>query len=248
MKNITTLFYCKPKYISKGLARMDEEDSNHIARVLRYKTGDRFILTDGQGNAWWAELERVDKKRCLGRLLPDEKIPHLSGELPADITCAVGVIRPNRFEHLLSAIVQLGTNRIVPLKCRYSDPGHIKRMSADDYNSRLKKITISGMKNSLRTVLPQMDSPLELEELFREKWDIIIFGDPDGLPFLRIKDELEQKRILLLTGPEGGFSVREIEMIRDMDGLPLSLGRTRLRTETAAQAIMVKALSGLGMM
>ena len=248
MKNITTLFYCKPECFSKGKIRLEAEDSNHLSRVLRYRQGDKFIVTNGLGEAWLVELEQVDRKRSVGRILTDEELPHLSGELPAHITCAVGIIRPNRFEHLLSGVIQLGANRIVPLKCQYSDPSFEKRMAGKEFHKRLQKIVISGMKNSLRTVLPKLEQPLSLQDLYREDWDIIIFGDPDGLPFVSFKEEINDKKVLLITGPEGGFNTREIEMIRDMKGIPLSLGRTRLRTETASQALMVKALSGLGIL
>lgn len=247
MRNITTLIYVPHDNIQRGSIYLDREESKHLTRVLRVKTNDHFIYTDGAGKAGWAVLEKADDKRAVARILEGEELPHISPELPIEVSVGIGVIKPANFEIALKQLVQLGVKRIIPLICRYSDPHNVTRLTKGDYSSRLEKIMISGMKSSLRTYLPKLDPPVNLIEYLRTRKRIrTYFGDPSGLPYVR-RDEDETVPHLLLVGPEGGFSHREIETLRDQKALPLNLGRTRLRAETAAISITVKALTGLGL-
>ena len=244
--NITTIFYADPNGFSKGIVHLSKDESFHLIRSLRYRAGDKFIITNGKSEAWWAELTKADEKYAIANLL-DEKLPHLSQELPIKLTCAVGIIRPKRFEAMLEMLVHLGVSEIVPISTRYCNPTFIKRLGGAEYQRRMNRILIAGMKSSLRTQLPIIHQPIELFELFREKrWDSIYYGDTEGLP--QVREAQSNDRVMLLTGPEGGFNHREIETIRSMNGIPIVLGRTRLRTETAAVALTVKSLDGMGLL
>jgi 16S rRNA (uracil1498-N3)-methyltransferase len=242
MKILTTIFYSPSENIAKGLVHFNSEESQHIVKVLRAHIGDQIIITDGNGFATWVELERADEKRALGKIIDDE-LPHLSPELPVKITLGVGIIRPQRFESMIEMLVQLGASEIVPLFCRYSEPAAVHRLQAEDSKKRLERIVLASMKSSLRTFLPFIHEPIELIDFLNQNSKhTIFFGDPDGLPILPQKTD---SSFNLLIGPEGGFNHREIESIRDCGGLPINLGRTRLRTETAAITLLTKTLVGL---
>lgn len=244
--NITTIFYAHSDEFSKGAVHLSKDESYHLTRSLRCRVGDKFIITNGTGKAWWAELTKADAKYSVATLLDDE-LPRLSPELPIKLTCGVGIIRPKRFEAMLEMLVHLGVHEIVPIISRYSNPTYVKRLGGSEYQNRMQRILIAGMKSSLRTYLPEIHKPVELFDLFKEhKWDKIYYGDYEGLP--QVRENNLDDNVLLLTGPEGGFNHREIETINDMHGIPIVLGRTRLRTETAAVTLTVKALDGMGLL
>jgi len=244
MKNITTIFYIPKERISKGYVRMDKEESNHLVRVLRFKVNDRFIVTDGEGFKSWALLEKADNNYALSKLIDDD-LPGLSPELPIDIDVAVGIIRPSRFENMVEMLVHLGVKKIIPLITTYSEIQNIKRVSSNDYHERLNRIAISGMKSSLRSYLPEVTEPVDIIDFLKKnEYKNIFFGEAEGLPNIG-NSHIKDSRLLILIGPEGGFSHREIETICDYKGFPVNLGRTRLRTETAAVTMTVKIMNEL---
>jgi 16S rRNA (uracil1498-N3)-methyltransferase len=96
--------------------------------------------------------------------------------------------------------------------------------------------------------LPILEEPVNLiDYLISRNRSRTFFGDPSGLPYIPSEERDKTDDLLLLVGPEGGFSHREIETLRDQKALPINLGRTRLRAELAATAITIKCLSGLGL-
>lgn len=240
---LTTIAYIPSETVHKGKFKLSESESHHLTNVLRARVGDVFIVTDGRGRTFWAKLTSVAGGLAKASIITDKEPPELSRELPIEVDVGVGIIRPQRFERMLDAIVQLGVHSVYPLVCRYSEKANVLRFQGDNEKKRLGKIAVEAMKQSLRTVLPDIFEPVEPMELMREKcWDTVLFGDSDGLPTPPYEPFRSARSILALVGPEGGFSHREKETLTDRGAVPINLGGTRLRTETAAVVFLAKLL------
>jgi len=222
------LFYAPditlPKYT------LPEEESKHCVRVLRLAEGQAIHLTDGKGNLYTARITACSPKRC-----EVEVIETLTayGKRPYTLVMAVAPTKNNdRFEWFLEKATEIGVDRVVPLECERSE----RRIYKTD---RGNKVIESAMKQSLKAYHP------ELEELtaFRE----VVCRPFDGDKFIAhcaaggekklLRDSVQRGRdCLVLIGPEGDFSPEEIRLARENGFREISLGTSRLRTETAALA------------
>lgn len=237
MKISTTYFYAPPEDFRKGEVVLPENESAHLAKSLRAKVGDEIIVVDGEGKAFAVEILKIDGKRAKGTILgevehaPEPLIKHAIG---------IGTIQPARLETAWDMCVQLGISRLIPLWTDFS----IDRMKPDGrFIERLKSISIRAMKQSRRAFLPVVEPPQTLVELINsKKFDYIFFGDPEGLPDFPQKKPRLGENVLLIIGPEGGFSSEEKRIISDAGGIAISLGRRRLRTETATVALSLLSL------
>lgn len=202
------------------------EESKHIIKVLRKKEGDILNITNGKGYLFEAEILEANPKKCKAQIVTTEKtIPRLH-----TLHIAVAPTKMNdRFEWFLEKATEIGVTEITPILCEHSERKVIKA-------ERLEKVLQSAMKQSLQTYLPKLN-PLTKYEDFLEK-------ESGGLKFIAHceddeKAELKRrvaadKDVVILIGPEGDFSKREIALAHDKGFTPVSLGRNRLRTETAA--------------
>lgn len=220
------LFYSPQLDSSVSQFTFSEEESKHIIKVLRKKEGDILNITNGKGYWFEARIISADLKKCKVEIF-DTTRKH-----PAKhwLHMAVAPTKLNdRFEWFLEKATEIGVNEITPIICERSERKTIKI-------ERLKKVVQSGMKQSLQTYLPKLNDALTYKE-FMEK-------SHDGLRFIahcEDEEKLDLKRrvapdkdVTILIGPEGDFSKPEIELAYENGFLPISLGRNRLRTETAA--------------
>ena len=202
------------------------EESRHIVKALRKKEGDILNITNGEGYVFRAKITMVDPKRCTAQVLDFNK------SLPAryELHLAVAPTKKlDRFQWFLEKATEIGVTEVTPILCQRSER---KKLSLD----RLQRVMQEAMKQSLRTYLPRLNNPISYEDFLRQ-------GHPD-LRFIAHceKDEkMDLKRrvaadkdVLILIGPEGDFTRPEIDAAYDRGFLPVSLGESRLRTETAA--------------
>jgi len=202
------------------------EESRHIVKVLRKKEGDRLQITNGKGSLFTAKILVADQKKCKAQIVEEKRT------VPRRYTLhlAVAPTKMNdRFEWFLEKATEIGVTEITPLLCEHSERKVIKL-------ERYEKIVQSAMKQSLQTFLPKLN-PLILLEDFLEKPNV-------GLKFIAHcqdveKEELKRrvaadKDVIILIGPEGDFSNTEITKALEKRFTPISLGKNRLRTETAA--------------
>jgi len=207
--------------------QLSEEESKHASRVLRLKTGDEIVLTDGKGN--WMPSTIVDDhpKRCFVRI--DERIENYEPH-PYRLEMAVAPTKNiNRFEWFLEKATEIGIDRIIPLRSSHSERKEVKK-------NRLTKVISSAMKQSLKAWHP------ELEEM--TAFNSVISNDFQGKKFIayceadpdeRLEKYLSAKEdAFILIGPEGGFSPEEVQMALDNGFKAVSISKSRLRTETAA--------------
>lgn len=206
----------------------DKEESRHIGKVLRKQVGDELFTTNGSGFLFKVKLQLVTPKKCIASVLHfDKKEP-----LPYRLHLAVAPTKLNdRYEWFLEKATEIGITEITPIICDHSERKTIKP-------ERYEKILQSAMKQSLKAHLPKLNQAVSFLEFLENHKNF------DGLRCIAhceetkkqsLKDLITPKRnILICIGPEGDFSSTEIETALAKGFKPVSLGNSRLRTETAA--------------
>ena len=212
--------------ISGKTYTLDETESKHCVRVLRLQKGDGITLVDGRGGFYSAEIEEPNPKRCAVKVIKEEQNFGLRN---FQVQVAIAPTKNiERIEWFLEKATEIGINRVTPLLCRYSERKDIK-------NERLEKVTVSAMKQSLKAYLPRLDELTKFTDFIHQPFDgqkFIAHCEEQHRDLL--KDVVKPgKSYLILIGPEGDFSTEEIKMAIDAGFQPVSLGDSRLRTETA---------------
>lgn len=224
-------------YQNADLARdascwLTDDAAHHIVNVLRMKPGQALMLFNGRGGYFDATIRHLEKRRvelAIGEHHAQEC------ESPLNITLAQGISRGQRMDYTLQKAVELGVTKIVPLVC---DHTNIKPDQAqqDKRLEHWRKIIIGACEQCGRNRLPSLDSPIPLDDwVAAERDGLKIFLHPGAsrtLTGLHGGDT----GIVLLAGPEGGFSDAEAVLARKNGYLPVSLGPRILRTETTALA------------
>lgn len=219
-------FFCPD--LETGLVNLPEEEAHHATQVLRLSVGQRIALLNGRGTRAEAELVDVSRKRCVAMVLESVQLPP---ERSARIHLAVSHTKQaDRFEWLIEKAVEVGVDRITPLATARTERS---RARVD----RMERVAISAMKQSQRAWLPQIDELTPLEHLLLEPLPPQRFFGllaPDSLPLADLYSPGTDT--LVMIGPEGDFTPGEVEQMRASGAMPMTLGRARLRTETAALA------------
>ncbi len=202
----------------------DKEESRHIIKSLRKKKGDILHIANGKGDWFDAEITKADPKKTEVKIIKHTPIPPRNFRLHV----AIAPTKSNdRFEWFLEKATEIGIDEITPLLCRYSER---KKINKDRY----ERILVSAMKQSLQAYKPKLNALTSFADFIRgvsEAADKFIAYCQAERPLIsQIKPG---KDVLILIGPEGGFSLDEIEQARSAGFIPVSLSPNRLRTETA---------------
>jgi 16S rRNA (uracil1498-N3)-methyltransferase len=233
-------FYCPD--IADTLT-LGEEDSKHCVKVLRMAEGDTIEVVDGNGNLYTCRITMAHPKRCAVEVLECvQQAPHWGH-------CIVLAVAPtknlDRMEWLVEKCVEMGVDRIIPLRCHNSERTVLK-------TERLKKIMVSAMKQSLKATLPQLDEMTPIEQVVAMPFDgirCIAYCD-EQLPREARHTLADVYRpgndVMVLIGPEGDFSPEEVQAATAVGFVPVTLGESRLRTETAGM-MAVAAIHALDM-
>ncbi len=221
--------YFYTPHITGTQAILEAEEAAHCAQVLRKRPGDAINLVDGKGNWYQGILAESHKKRCLIDIKDTraEILPH-----SAKIHIAIAPTKNiNRLEWFLEKATEIGIHRITPILCQRSERKKIR-------NDRLNKILLAAMKQSLKATLPILDElqPFGkwLESLEKETTSskfIAYCNEEDRLPLQTTYQAGND--VILLIGPEGDFHPKEVEAAKAAGFTGVSLGPSRLRTETA---------------
>ncbi|MBQ9385384.1 MAG: 16S rRNA (uracil(1498)-N(3))-methyltransferase [Bacteroidaceae bacterium] len=218
--------------------QLPEEEAAHCIRVLRMKEGDSIRLTDGKGCFYDAVISAVSGKRCMVHIERKEQQEQLwNGYL--HIAVAPTKLM-DRNEWFVEKAVEIGVDEITFLKTDHSERDVIKM-------ERIEKIAVSAMKQSQKATLPVLNGMTPLRSFIEQGFDgdkYIAHCEPGSKVLLQ--DALTPgHNSLVLIGPEGDFSPAEIEMALKAGFKPISLGPSRLRTETAALvAVHIMNLAG----
>lgn len=205
---------------------LTEEESLHCAKVLRLKTGDVAHVIDGVGGLYQVEIVAPHAKRTEVRVL---SVQHDFEKRPFRVHLAVAPTKNiERFEWFVEKATEIGVDTITPLLCRYSERKLIKP-------ERLEKILVSASKQSLKAFVPTLNPMVAYADFMHS------VTEPNR--FIAHCYEAEKKSLLhvcppnadvvVLVGPEGDFSLEEVSLALNHDFQAVTLGQSRLRTETA---------------
>ena len=204
----------------------DKEESKHIIKVLRKKEGDIMFVTNGLGFLFKTKIKLASDSKCSVEIISFEK----KAPKKFKLHLAIAPTKMNeRFEWFLEKATEIGIDEITPILCDHSER---KIINTD----RFKKIIESAMKQSLHYFIPKLNEPLLYKDFIKNRYK--------GQKFIAHCEETQKKGLknelllnenyTILIGPEGDFSEKEIKLAIENEFLAVSLGNTRLRTETAA--------------
>jgi len=205
---------------------LDKVESAHCVKVMRLSKDDIIYLTNGAGKIFKAKITKPDKNACETKIL---EVQEVSAGRSWSLQIAISPTKNiDRFEWFIEKATEIGTDRIIPLLCNNSERRVIKE-------ERLRKVMISAMKQSLKAWLPDITPFISFENLVNEKFDgykfIATGNEPHGNHLGRLYSKGSD--IIILIGPEGDFQNEEMQLAQQKGFIPVSLGKSRLRTETA---------------
>lgn len=203
-----------------------KEESKHIVRVLRKKTGDQLHITNGKGWLFTSKIIIAGIKKCAVFIETKAVQPKRNYNLHL----AVAPTKMNdRYEWFLEKATEIGIESITPIICEQSERKIIKQ-------ERFEKKIQSAMKQSLQYYLPRLNDAIHFKDFIKQDFKGQMFiAHCEASDKKSLKQVLQPKQdVTILIGPEGDFSVKEIEMAIQNKFIPVTLGETRLRTETAA--------------
>ncbi len=204
----------------------DKEESKHIVKVLRKLEGSILHITNGKGFLFICEIILASEKKCVVKINESQ----FTEARNFRIHMVVAPTKMNdRYEWFLEKAAEIGVDEITPIICDHSERKIIK-------TERFDKILISAMKQSNQMYLPVLNEPIKLTDfLSKEISGQKFIAHCEETEKVELKDRIEkQQHYTLLIGPEGDFSTNEINKALASGYLPVALGNTRLRTETAA--------------
>ena len=229
----THYFYC-PDLAHGACSELPQEEAEHAVRVLRMQEGDTIFLTDGQGSTYQATVVSTTKKKCFFQI---ESRQHVSPLWEGKIHIAVAPTKNmDRMEWLAEKATEIGVDAIHLLNCQYSERKVVK-------NERLERVIISALKQSQKAYKPELTGMTDFQQFIRQPFDgnkyiAHCYSDEDiSTPKVYLPAHLRSsasKNSLVLIGPEGDFSISEVRMAVENGFIPITLGQSRLRTETAA--------------
>lgn len=220
------LFYSEHISENDQQFTFDKVESRHIIKVLRKNEGDFLTITNGKGDIFSVEIVLPNEKKCLVNIINSEK-----REKPWNyyLHIAIAPTKNNdRYEWFLEKATEIGIDEITPIICKHSERKVIKK-------ERFDKVIVSAMKQSLKFRLPKLNDAIAYSEFMSKE----IEGDKfiahcEETNKKSLKQEIQaSKKITVLIGPEGDFSTSEIEKALSNNFKPVTLGESRLRTETA---------------
>lgn len=204
----------------------DKEESKHIVKVLRKQESDILKVTNGLGYLFTTEIILATDKKCTVQITDSVYYP------PNDfyIHMVVAPTKMNdRYEWFLEKATEIGVNEITPIICDHSERKTIK-------TERFDKIIQSAMKQSLQFHLPKLNEPITFKQFLAQKHEGNLYiAHCEETQKTLLKNAIKpNEKYTVLIGPEGDFSEKEIQSALELHYQPVSLGNTRLRTETAA--------------
>lgn len=221
--------------IAGGICRLGEEESAHCVRVLRHRSGDRINIIDGHGTMYECTLVADSPKGAEARI---EQAHHNWGGHPYDLTMAVCPTKNiDRYEWFAEKATEFGVDRIVPVIGEHSERKILKP-------ERMNRILLSATKQSLKASIPELSDTTSVREFIestaeKDALKMIAYCFEDGQERTSIREVLEKndaKEVIVLIGPEGDFSREEADAAVAAGYVPVHIGESRLRTETAALA------------
>lgn len=243
-------FYVLPEDVDGEFLILRGEEYHHAVKVVRKTVGSRFAAVDGCGNFYECEVSSITNQTLQARILTTRQ---QVGEPKTNLILAQSVLKGNRFDWLVEKGTEIGVSAFFPLLCERSIA--IRENKAE----RWRRIALAAMKQCGRSVWPSVSEPIPFSEALRlaETGDLRWIAHEDAMTGLsQIKDMNKKcdnhggrRRGVLLVGPEGGFTEKEIDDALSQGFTAICLGPRRLRSETAgivAATLLLKVSGDLG--
>jgi 16S rRNA (uracil1498-N3)-methyltransferase len=208
--------------IDNGVCTLTADEARHCLNVMRHGKGDTVKVFNGAGKVLTARI--IDTKKCLLEIIDEQELPKKHGFLHVAIAPTKNA---DRMEWFVEKAVETGVDAITPLICQHSERRTLKI-------ERLEKTAIAAMKQSLNLIKPEINSPVSFEEFIGKQFEGQKYIAHCGEKTRSFANEIASKQsVVIMIGPEGDFSEQEIQQAMAAACLPVSLGNSRLRTETA---------------
>jgi 16S rRNA (uracil1498-N3)-methyltransferase len=231
-------FYIDPSQSRNPSLTLSEREAHHATKVLRVQTGERVVALDGAGSEFLCQVDSVTRREVILRVLQRNSIP----PLPYQLTLVQAIPKTKTMEVIVQKATELGVHRIVPVISERSVP-HLDEEKAEAKVEKWNWIAIDAIKQSGSAWLPKIEQPLRPSAFIgSERPDLVLLATLQSdakHPRLHFREFLKEKQrkprnIQVWVGPEGDFTPAEINAVRAVGALPISLGQLILRSETAA--------------
>ncbi len=224
-------FFSSPENIGESDISIRGLEFHHLTKVMRKKTGDEILVVNGLGTAYGCVINQISRDEAICTI---QEVYNRYNEPAVSVTLMLPVLKNHsRIEWIVEKGTELGVTRFVPVHTERTIPHRIRY-------ERLQKIAFAAMKQCRRSFLPGIEDGKNFETLLRTAdgvYDKIFMGHETAPRTASLKDtagNISGQRVLLLAGPEGGFSEQEIKLCDESGGQIVTLGTRRYRAETAA--------------
>lgn len=239
-------FFAERDNITNTHIIIDNEDVSHITKVLRLGIGSQIKVCDGRGMDYEAEIEQIESKRIVCRIIYSEKC---NNEPNIEVVLFQGIPKASKMDYIIQKTTELGIAKIIPLildRCvvKIEDKKNKKQ-------EKWQKIANEAAKQCGRGVIPEVCMPLSLDEAIKYMEDLdLCFVPYECEEKQKLRDTLTKnenvKSVGFIIGPEGGFDGSEIDKIKQAGIETITLGKRILRTETAGEAVLAMVMYELG--
>ncbi|MCJ7811809.1 16S rRNA (uracil(1498)-N(3))-methyltransferase [bacterium] len=237
-------YYVNPQDVHGNELILSEEETNHLTRVLRKKKEDMIWVVDGEGTAYQVTILQIVQNRAHGKIIRTRR---RTGESVAEISLAQGILKGERFDWLIEKVTEIGVRKIIPFTSENS-----VTIAGPQKIARWKRIALASMKQSGRSILPEITSPKTFGQIMDLgsgcHYRLIAHSSPKSLSIDSIekRNQASAWKVLLVVGSEGGFTKEEMKQALDYGFRAVTLGPRRLRAETAGIVFSSLVLSKLG--
>ncbi|MFW5972096.1 MAG: 16S rRNA (uracil(1498)-N(3))-methyltransferase [Bacillota bacterium] len=242
-------FFIKENVINGKVVKIMGSDFNHISHSLRMQSGDKFIVNSGDGLDHLVEIQEISNDVVIAEIIKSQKN---SNEPDISITLAQAIPKKSNMDLIVQKCTEIGINSIIPIETSRT----IVKLNGKKLERRIyrwQKIAEEAAKQSRRGKIPLIDDLYDLRKLHTrfEEYNLVLvlWEDEESIGIrerLQQNNDLEKMKILIIIGPEGGFSVDEIDYIKDKGGFSVTLGPRILRTETAGFVALTSILYQAG--
>jgi len=216
--------------VTGSVASFSREESGHCIRVLRMRKGDPINFTDGKGNLYEGVITGESQTMMEASV---NKVLKEYGRRSYRVHAAISPLKNNdRLEWFIEKAVEMGIDEITPLICSRTEKQRIKR-------DRLENLILSAMKQSVKSYLPVLNEPITVSDFLRKEFTgVRLIAHCNEVPQRKPVSAVVRRGVdtVIMIGPEGDFTVEEVMMAVESGFIPVHLGESRLRTETAGVA------------
>lgn len=228
-------FFVEKNNITDDKAYIVGDDVKHIYKVLRLQEGEKVSINNCDGEEFLGTIDKVDKKEVVVSLI--EKLD-INNESPLEVCLFQGVPKSSKMDLIVQKVTELGVKEVTPIITERvivkNDIGEYRKLD------RWIRIALEACKQSKRSIIPNINPPMEFEQLLikLKEFDLVLvpYENEEGYGIKKVVEDIDKskiKKIAIIVGPEGGFEEREIEVLKNIGAYIITLGPRILRTETA---------------